>query len=951
MGLKNIDIKISYAGKGNEILKNFLLPSINESIRYDRVTSFYTVESLLAISQGIESLHKKQGRMRLIIGIHSMPEEFVDAVTRKKHLKNQIAEIRNNLKRGIETLQDSLERQRLATIAWMIEDSLLEIKAANVRGYGIFHPKTLLLTDENGDKIVAIGSPNETSSGLGGNFEQIMVAKSWDQHDAVAVQENFFQSLWENKQSDAITIDVTEETAEIIKQGLGKHYYSKNYPHTEKQDLISISSSMLSNFFVSGNVPALYMHQERAVLDALSRWPIRVLFADEVGLGKTFEVASTMSFMLKYCGVKRVLILTPKSVLKQWQDELYEHFKLNVWRYDSANKSYIDHYGKSRPTKSANPLGKDSPDIILMSAQYARGAGDNNSILLREDTCLPELLILDEAHSARVSKDITGATKKTQIYKMVEAVASHIPHIILATATPMQKEAGEYHSLLKLLGLPKAWQNERFYKTSLELIGSTETPSLSDLFNAAKMIISTVESMKPSTHRLSSEQVEILEELMSLKDKDKPTIAEFVRDNWKVIRQIIVYLHPAHLLTVRNTRRSLTEMGYKFPKRTLVPISIPDSMEVELFYNTVNRYLTHVCFTVEEILYPDKKISIGFVRVSYQQRVASSLHSCKRSLERRFDKLSSLKENLLQYLNHKNATISNTIGLEDFELDDLLEEGYDDIFNVNFSKIDIDALFRSIDIELTSISPLVERANKLLDSRKDLKIKETIKLANNCLNNKDKVLVFSRYTDTIDALLDEFHILGQHKIYNYGIYTGNNSCIVSSGKVTQCDKNDLKRALFSGEIKIVFCSDAASEGLNLQAARILINVDVPWTPARLEQRIGRVARLGQVAEEVIIYNVWYPNSIEAQMYNRIQRRLENSNLAIGEFPDVVAKKIRKAVMEGEDCDSTGLNELREIRNSKQIAALEELWSLNKNVTESELFRENLIKICHNIAVR
>ena len=951
MGLKNIDIKISYAGKGNEILKNFLLPSINESIRYDRVTSFYTVESLLAISQGIESLHKKQGKMRLIIGIHSMPEEFVDAVTRKKHLKNQIAEIRSNLKRGIETIQDSLERQRLATIAWMIEDNLLEIKAANVRGYGIFHPKTLLLTDENGDKIVAIGSPNETSSGLGGNFEQIMVAKSWDQHDAVAVQENFFQSLWENKQSDAITIDVTEETADIIKQGLGKHYHSKNYPHTEKQDLISISSSMLSNFFVSGNVPALYMHQERAVLDALSRWPIRVLFADEVGLGKTFEVASTMSFMLKYCGVKRVLILTPKSVLKQWQDELYEHFKLNVWRYDSANKSYIDHYGKSRPIKSANPLGKDSPDIILMSAQYARGAGDNNSILLKEDTCLPELLILDEAHSARVSKDITGATKKTQIYKMVEAVASHIPHIILATATPMQKEAGEYHSLLKLLGLPKAWQNERFYKTSLELIGSTETPSLSDLFNAAKMIISTVESMKPSTHRLSSEQVEILEELMSLKDKDKPTIAEFVRDNWKVIRQIIVYLHPAHLLTVRNTRRSLTEMGYKFPKRTLVPISIPDSMEVELFYNTVNRYLTHVCFTVEEILYPDKKISIGFVRVIYQQRVASSLHSCKRSLERRFDKLNNLKENLIQYLNHKNTTISNTIGLEDFELDDLLEEGYDDIFNVNFSKIDIDALFRSIDIELTSISPLVERANKLLDSRKDLKIKETIKLANNCLNNKDKVLVFSRYTDTIDALLDEFHILGQHKIYNYGIYTGNNSCIVSSGKATQCDKNDLKRALFSGEIKIVFCSDAASEGLNLQAARILINVDVPWTPARLEQRIGRVARLGQVAEEVIIYNVWYPNSIEAQMYNRIQRRLENSNLAIGEFPDVVAKKIRKAVMEGEDCDSTGLNELREIRNSKQIAALEELWSLNKNVTESELFRENLIKICHKYFIK
>ena len=98
MSLKNIDIKISYAGKGNEILKDFLLPSINKSICYDRVTSFYNVESLLAISQGIESLYKKHGKMRLIIGIHSMPEEFVDAVTRKQYLKTQISEIRNNLK-------------------------------------------------------------------------------------------------------------------------------------------------------------------------------------------------------------------------------------------------------------------------------------------------------------------------------------------------------------------------------------------------------------------------------------------------------------------------------------------------------------------------------------------------------------------------------------------------------------------------------------------------------------------------------------------------------------------------------------------------------------------------------------------------------------------------------------------------------------------------------------
>lgn len=945
MGLKDIDIKVSYAGKGGEILKSFLLPSIDASVHYDRVTSFYTVESLLAISQGIDSLYRKHGRMRLIIGIHSFPGEFLDAVTRRKYLEEQIEEIRNNLRLGIESIKDSLERQRLATVAWMIEDGLLEIKTADVIGEGIFHPKTLLLADENGDKIVAIGSPNETSSGLGGNFEQVMVAKSWEQPDAVAVQEEFFNSLWNNNLEDAITLDVTEGTAEIIKQGLGNYSNPSKSNQSTQNDLIKVSSAMLSNFFVSGDIPALYVHQERAVIDALSRWPVRVLFSDEVGLGKTFEVAATMAFMVKYCGVKRVIILTPKSVLKQWQDELKEHFRLNVWRYDSGSKSYIDSFDHVKYVTGSNPIGNGSPDIILMSAQYARGSGNNGDIFSRNGACLPELLILDEAHSARVSKDISGSSKKTQIYTMLERVSRKIPHMILATATPMQKEAGEYHSLLKLLGLPKAWQKAPAYMKSLDLISCSEYPSLTDLSGAAKMLNMTMEGMKPSIDRLNEDQKRVLNRVIELNDGDVTILTDYVRDNWSTIRQLLVLLHPAHLLTVRNTRRSLSEKGYKFPNRKLTPISIPDSMEIEMFYDHVNSYLSKRCFSIEEILFPDRKISIGFVRVSYQQRVASSLYSCKKSLERRLEKINNLKKSLERYLNNTGTSVCNPTGLDDVDLEVLLDEGYDDTFDVNLSNVNIPELRQAIALESTAISPLIKRASELLDNRKDLKIKESIALAKKSLEANDKVLVFSRYTDTVDALLNEFNLLGLHKFYKYGVYTGATSCIVWNGKEWPCDKNDLKRGLFSGEVKIVFCSDAASEGLNLQAARVLINVDVPWTPARLEQRVGRIARLGQIADEVVIYNVWYPHSIEARMYHRIQTRLESSNLAIGEFPDVVAQKIRTAIMEDADSDNLGLNELLEIRNSKQVAALEELWSQTGKGTESDIFREGLLKIC------
>ena len=127
MSFLDLPIKLSYAGKGDRILKEFLLPAIKESIRYDRVTSFYTVESLLAISQGLDDLFDNKGYMRLIIGIHSFPLELVDATLRQEYFANQIAIVRKQISEGIRALSDSLKKERLATIAWMIQDGFLEV--------------------------------------------------------------------------------------------------------------------------------------------------------------------------------------------------------------------------------------------------------------------------------------------------------------------------------------------------------------------------------------------------------------------------------------------------------------------------------------------------------------------------------------------------------------------------------------------------------------------------------------------------------------------------------------------------------------------------------------------------------------------------------------------------------------------------------------------------------
>lgn len=952
MGLQDINIQLSYAGKGNQLLREFLLPVIGEAVRYDRITSFFSVDSLLAISQGIESLYERHGKARMIIGVHSFPPEFVEASIMKDYLQEQIKKIRDEITNGISSITDKLEKNRLATLAWMIEDGLLEIKSAAVEGHGIFHPKTLILTDSNGDKIVAVGSPNETNNGLGGNFEQIMVATSWSMPQAVSVQEEFFESLWYNKHDDAIVVDISDDTAVLILSSLGDEYSNPNRNHVVNSNcdgLIESSSNMLSNFFVSGDIPALFVHQERAVIEALSRWPVRVLFSDEVGLGKTFEVAATMTFLIKHCGLNRVIILTPKSVLKQWQDELFEHFHVNAWLFDSSSRTYFDTHGRTIRMGNGSPIGQGSPDIILMSVQYARGSGKNEDIFALNDSILPELLIVDEAHSARVSKSISGGSQKTRVYRMLERNARSIPHIILATATPMQKDADEYHAILNLLGLPKAWQKSRNYKTSLRLIASHDAPDSSDAYCAASLLHKTINCMSPSLCKFDANEKETIHELLRIKDNsDQYETGSYVQKNWSILRSVFIKLHPAHLLTVRNTRRSLSQVGYRFPKRNLIEESIDDSMQIQLFYQQVDQYLSDECFSIEQILYPDRKVSIGFIRISYRQRVASSLFSCKESLTRRYEKVLSLKKTFEQG-NHFLLTIAPGLDLSQywdaFDSDELLSQDIDESCVIPAS-VDELALKRAIGIESTALASLIQRANTLLRDHEDLKIQRSIQLAEKCLKAGDAVLLFSRYTDTIDALLYEFKLSGAADEFVYGIYTGQQSVIVEKDNKYECDKNTLKRELFSGRIKIVFCSDAASEGLNLQAARVLINVDVPWTPARLEQRIGRIARLGQVADEVDVYNVWYPYSIEARMYHRIQKRLEESNLAIGEFPEIVANNIKASVLEGTDGDSIGAEELKEIRNSYQISALETLWARSGEGTESEIIRKYLMDICN-----
>ena len=213
---------------------------------------------------------------------------------------------------------------------------------------------------------------------------------------------------------------------------------------------------------VSGGHTALFAHQELAFIDALSRWPVRVMFADEVGLGKTFEA-----------GAVRELSTPPhRGVARRWSSPPRQSSISGKRSSTSTSASmhgctnpqaaFLSSEGEVRVLSPSEPvLGKSprlsscrpsSPEVLAASGH-----------LFAEVVDMPDVLVVDEAHAARVRPDETGSERPTLMWRLLDDIMPKVPHVIFATATPMQVHWREYHALLELLGLPEVWRKPDNY--------------------------------------------------------------------------------------------------------------------------------------------------------------------------------------------------------------------------------------------------------------------------------------------------------------------------------------------------------------------------------------------------------------------------------------------------------------------------------------------------------
>jgi len=157
-------------------------------------------------------------------------------------------------------------------------------------------------------------------------------------------------------------------------------------------------------------------------------------------------------------------------------------------------------------------------------------------------------------------------------------------------------------------------------------------------------------------------------------------------------------------------------------------------------------------------------------------------------------------------------------------------------------------------------------------------------------------IIFSQYFDSIWWLGQQL-TKGPLANETIGIYAGSGkSGLLRAGGFIRTERETIKEQVRDGKLRLILGTDAASEGLNLQRLGTLINLDLPWNPTRLEQRKGRIQRIGQVRDTVYVYNLRYRGSVEDRVHELLSERLQSIFELFGQIPDVLEDVWVKAAL-------------------------------------------------------
>jgi len=345
-----------------------------------------------------------------------------------------------------------------------------------------------------------------------------------------------------------------------------------------------------------------------------------------------------------------------------------------------------------------------------------------------------------------------------------------------------------------------------------------------------------------------------------------------------------------------------------FPERRAYTANYKLSGIESALYEAVTSYVKEEMGKVDALKGP-RKGSVGFALTALQRRLASSPEAIFQSLKRRRERLESrLREENLLARGQQFSAQNLEIPPEDD--DDLSAEEQEDLEEKLTDTATAAETIAELEAEIAILARLVEQARGVVDSGLDRKWDELSKILQNDPNMRDaggrqrKMIVFTEHRDTLNYL--------ERKI---GGVLGTPDAIVTIHGGTHRDERRKRQALFRSdpEVRILLATDAAGEGVNLQNANLMVNYDLPWNPNRLEQRFGRIHRIGQ-QEVCHLWNLVAKETREGEVYHRLLTKLETINESFkGRVFDILGEVFEEKSLKDLLLDAIRYNDQPEVR--------------------------------------
>ncbi|MDF0675643.1 MAG: helicase-related protein [Nitrospira sp.] len=558
-------------------------------------------------------------------------------------------------------------------------------------------------------------------------------------------------------------------------------------------------------------------HQITAVYDAmLPRQPLRFLLADDPGAGKTIMAGLLMKEMIARGDLQRCLVVCPGSLAEQWQDELYRRFQLP---FEILTNDKLE----------AARTGNWFLETNLVIARLDKlSRNEDVQQKLQAPDCRWDLIVCDEAHKLSATY-FGGEIKYTKRYRLAQLLSTLTRHFLLMTATPHNGKEEDFQLFMALL------DGDRFEGR-----------------------------FRDGVHQVD--------------------VSDLMR---RMVKESLLKFDATPLFPER--------MAYTVPYK----LSDPEAQ----LYQSVTDYVRDE-FNRAEALQNDKRAgTVGFALTILQRRLASSPEAIYQSLRRRCERLESRQRELeLLQRGGQPAPAVPTTGptLDADDVEDLEDAPDNEVEQAEEEILDQATAARTIaelKAEIETLKGLEALALTVRKSGTDTKWRELASLfgviftpaalANHVAESsppygkggipkptssaRQKLVIFTEHRDTLNYLENRIGTLLGRK----------EALVIIHGGMGREERMKAQESFkHDPEVQVLLATDAAGEGINLQRAHLMVNYDLPWNPNRIEQRFGRIHRIGQT-EVCHLWNLVAEETREGDVYRRFLEKLEEARNALG----------------------------------------------------------------------